>query len=841
MSQNIVKEEQSKRVSPDAHQIQSYDNILLSSPPKDIVDAIPNTTAQLKHMSTGTYNSPIGRSYSARRQKQQSHKLFQHTYSSRKTQSRSTYTKAYTALKQYSKGTKIDNAVISKGSGQSPTFRPKNLSSNQSNHARKAKKPRKCNIPPSVNKAKYNIIGKDSEGNNIILHNTVDNVSIDFIDDKPKNYQRKRISLEDEERTRDWLKRISFYEYIHKEKVDLMDDPLRNGVLYWELLWFVENIRLWSSNGHFDTLDVNAIDSEYNNNTKQLKGINYKPKTIKDCRDNLDKAISILYHVDRIRENIPPTLLANKELILKGDHATVWGILNYLRKLYPDSVPREKLIYLQNTLPYTTKELINLEASLLNWMYKWGVLSKYSKQPMSLLEIEHELKNGTLYWKLVEFIYGIKLAGSFAEPKTESAKINNIRKALDILKKEKSMSQKYTWSEREICKGNRECIIGLLEDLHILFDGYPPRKCGPHYFENGPHIGRVYDQIQRQPFYYHKDKDDTFELEVSDEEINQANKTIVKDYLEVAKQKYSRNRNNRDIKIGRNVKIKEAGTESESSGNFKNSTLRDIESGLNTERYLIKHENIPSIINNQIGSDICSPIAKISGKKHNFILSPENLNDYRSIKSPKELTMENFKSVDRPVTQIHKHNNQMSCLVSGRNSVDREKVIKKKHISEESINYTEKSRTEELEELEDHKQAAYMEYAESKRDFSSIQNNPFYIESKRPDIDPFREILDKHKSNIKASAEYDDLQQLYDEETMFMNRISNLKEFRKLIKDYINMGIKLSEDMSLDNDRLEDFKDGTLLWQIVGTMERSRISKVTKQPKSKASCLHNIK
>lgn len=74
--------------------------------------------------------------------------------------------------------------------------------------------------------------------------------------------------------------------------------------------------------------------------------------------------------MDKIRENIPPTLLANKELILKGDHATVWGILNHLRKLYPDSVPREKLIYLQNTLPYTTKELINLEASLLNWMYK---------------------------------------------------------------------------------------------------------------------------------------------------------------------------------------------------------------------------------------------------------------------------------------------------------------------------------------------------------------------------------------------------------------------------------------------------------------------------------------
>ena len=439
------------------------------------------------------------------------------------------------------------------------------------------------------------------------------------------------------------------------------------------------------------------------------------------------------------------------------------------------------------------------------------MLSKYNKQPASLLEIEHELKNGTLYCKLVEFIFGVKLNGSFAEPKTESAKINNIRKALDMLKREKSMSQKYTWSEREICKGNRECMLGLLEDMHILFDGYPPRKCGPHYFENGPHIGRVYDHMQRQPFYFHKEKDDTFELEASDEEANQVHPTVIKDYLGAAKQKHSRNYGNRDMRIGSNSKIKEAGTESETSRNFKNSTIRDFESGLNTERNLIKHENIPSIINNQIGSDICSPIAKISEKKHNFMVSPQNLGDYRSIKTPKELTMENFKSTEGPLKQIQKHNNQMSCAVSGRNSADQDKVFEKKQISEESINYTEKSRTEELEELEDHKQAAYMEYAESKRDFSSIQSNPFYIESKRPDIDPFKEILDKHKNNIKASAEYDDLQQLYDEETMFMNRISNLKEFRKLIKDYINMGIELSEDMSLDNDRLEDFKDGTLL------------------------------
>jgi len=38
-------------------------------------------------------------------------------------------------------------------------------------------------------------------------------------------------------------------------------------------------------------------------------GLNYKPKVMKDCRDNVDKVISIFTQVDRINENMPPSLL----------------------------------------------------------------------------------------------------------------------------------------------------------------------------------------------------------------------------------------------------------------------------------------------------------------------------------------------------------------------------------------------------------------------------------------------------------------------------------------------------------------------------------------------------
>lgn len=262
----------------------------------------------------------------------------------------------------------------------------------------------------------------------------------------------------------------------------------------------------------------------------------YKPKTMKDWRNNIDKAFAIWEQIENLRENIPPSLLYNRELVLKGDHATIWGILNCFRKIYPGVLPREHLAYLENTLPYTPQELIALEASLLNWIYSWGALKNYKIPPTSLLEIEEELSNGTLYCKLVQFIFNIKLTGIFENPKSESTKISNLRKAFQILKTEKSMSQKYTWSEREIHKGNREHMIGLLEDMHILFDGYPPRQAGKNYFENGPHIGKAYDQMSRKPFFYHEEKEDTFELDLESQE-DEETKSIVKDFLGKARNK----------------------------------------------------------------------------------------------------------------------------------------------------------------------------------------------------------------------------------------------------------------------------------------------------------------
>lgn len=150
---------------------------------------------------------------------------------------------------------------IGSGSKQSPTFRPNYQSSAASRRSSKALK------PPRKKKTGKDVIGKDSEGNSILSRFQSNNVTIDFIDDKPKNYQRKRISIEDEERTKNWLRRINFHSYVSDQKLDLMEDAFRNGVLLCELLCFLENIQIYD--------------------------ICYKPKIMKDCRDNIDKAISI--------------------------------------------------------------------------------------------------------------------------------------------------------------------------------------------------------------------------------------------------------------------------------------------------------------------------------------------------------------------------------------------------------------------------------------------------------------------------------------------------------------------------------------------------------------------
>ena len=70
-----------------------------------------------------------------------------------------------------------------------------------------------------------------------------------------------------------------------------------------------------------------------------------------------------------------------------------------------------------------------------------------------MIEIQKEITNGSLLCEIVSTIFNVKITGMFKDPKTESTAISNIRKSLEILKKQSKMSQKFTWTEREIYEG----------------------------------------------------------------------------------------------------------------------------------------------------------------------------------------------------------------------------------------------------------------------------------------------------------------------------------------------------------------------------------------------------
>jgi len=68
----------------------------------------------------------------------------------------------------------------------------------------------------------------------------------------------------------EWLFRIKFHQFLSKEftHVGVIDDPIRNGLFFADLVSFLEKV--------------------------DFVGINLKPKTLQECKTNLEQVISII-------------------------------------------------------------------------------------------------------------------------------------------------------------------------------------------------------------------------------------------------------------------------------------------------------------------------------------------------------------------------------------------------------------------------------------------------------------------------------------------------------------------------------------------------------------------
>ena len=107
----------------------------------------------------------------------------------------------------------------------------------------------------------------------------------------------------------------------------------------------------------------------------------------------------------------------------------------------------------------------------------------------SVLDLQDVLRNGVLLCALVSRVFKVRITGVFKSPKTETTCLSNIRKAMKVLQTSRKMSQKFTWTEKQIFECQRSIILGLLEDIHRAFDGLPARKRGNTYFDDGPYCG----------------------------------------------------------------------------------------------------------------------------------------------------------------------------------------------------------------------------------------------------------------------------------------------------------------------------------------------------------------
>ncbi len=124
-------------------------------------------------------------------------------------------------------------------------------------------------------------------------------------------------------------------------------------------------------------------------------------------------------------------------------------------------------------LPYNMNELHELELSLVSWLRTLGLIRvpPGTAAPTTLLEFEPQIRNGTLLCELARTLQGRPPAGTIRSPRTSASAVSNIRKALESFRRLPRISHRYLWSEREIYKGDRGIILGLLEDLHKYQDG----------------------------------------------------------------------------------------------------------------------------------------------------------------------------------------------------------------------------------------------------------------------------------------------------------------------------------------------------------------------------------
>ena len=309
-----------------------------------------------------------------------------------------------------------------------------------------------CNLsskkPDNITKFRENhhLIKKDVNGNNLNCF-----LKIDDFPSQKKFILSSEIELEID----DWLVELGFRTFLlNSEKGCILENSKTNGIL---LVLVLKKLR---------------FEMEFVNNVK----------SIHDCRYNWSickKAI------EEKKIEVPSLFLKDIDELIYKNHESLYGILFYLKNYILKMEDIKKLdpfILTEKNenikIPYSNYETSNLIENLTIWLRNENIAEDLYLDDR-VFEIIYKLV------QKVDMMERNDYKKIFFHHSHYSQK-HNLSKALDILRKNKKIAKKFLWKEKEILNLNRECILGLLEDIYRFFNGKPGRYGKDNYFVDGP-------------------------------------------------------------------------------------------------------------------------------------------------------------------------------------------------------------------------------------------------------------------------------------------------------------------------------------------------------------------
>lgn len=271
------------------------------------------------------------------------------------------------------------------------------------------------------------------------------------------------ITIDMENQIIEWLEQHGFSTFMVKHATSMFEDPLRNGTFFCDIVAKFEK--------------------------ESIESIFRQPKSIDECRYNIYTAFHVL---SKKETPIPSFLRGKEETILKGNRNIIYTLLHSLKKAYtergkPSILPGSTYEISNHVPPYSEKQIGLLKKSLIGWLHSLGLIESQVPRINNFDNLIYHLKDGILLCDLASLVLQKKTVPIHAKPITELQCRNNIKKALEALKNTKNMGQRFVWKDKEVYEGDQFITLGLLEDIHRLFDGVVPRR-DPHYFSEGPYI-----------------------------------------------------------------------------------------------------------------------------------------------------------------------------------------------------------------------------------------------------------------------------------------------------------------------------------------------------------------